>query len=207
MEMVPDLKKIESSTFRLLFLSDGLIDIYLGLVLIPYIVWIISGSSGSIIIVFAICMGSGPLLMLMKKWVVEPRVGRIKPGPRRRRKTKLLVLATVICVLITIGLVVFTSLAGRVAGQMMAGLPQVFWVFSLATILAAVVVAWLIDWPRVILYGILTAVAIPVDAVYFLRSGSIPLTVVPMLVMVGTGIVLLIRFLKRYPMPEARELT
>jgi hypothetical protein len=29
MEMVPDLKKVEISTFRLLFPSDGLIDIYL----------------------------------------------------------------------------------------------------------------------------------------------------------------------------------
>ena len=38
MEMVADLKKVEISTFRLLFLSDGLIDIYLGLALIPYIV-------------------------------------------------------------------------------------------------------------------------------------------------------------------------
>jgi len=95
----------------------------------------------------------------------------VKPGPVRRRKNKLLVLATIIGVVITIGMVVFTSLAGGAANRMIAGIPLVFWVFGLVTIAAAVVVAWLIDWPRLILYGLLVAITIPVDAVYFLRTG------------------------------------
>lgn len=205
MEMVADLKKVEISTFRLLFLSDGLIDIYLGLALIPYIVWIYSDWDGSMVLNGMVFLIGYPLLMLMKKRVIEPRVGMIKPGPWRRRKTNLLVLATIIGVLITISLVIFTSLAGGAANRMLAGIPLVFWVFGLVTITAAGVVAWLIDWPRVILYGLLVAITIPVDAVYFLRTGRIPLTVITMLVMIGTGIYLLVRFLKRYPKPEISD--
>ena len=205
MEMVPDLKKVEISTFRLLFLSDGLIDIYLGLALIPYIVWIYSDWAGSMVLNGMVFLIGYPLLMLMKKRVIEPRVGMIKPGPWRRRKTNLLVLATIVGVVITIGLVMFTSLAGGAANRMMAGIPLVFWVFGLVTITAAGVVAWLIDWPRVILYGLLVAITIPVDAVYFLRTGKIPLTVIPMLVMIGTGVYLLVHFMKRYPKPEISE--
>ena len=205
MEMVPDLKKVEISTFRLLFLSDGLIDIYLGLALIPYIVWIYSDWTGSMVLNGVVFLIGYPLLMLMKKRVIEPRVGMIKPGPWRRRKTNLLVLATIIGVVITIGLVIFTSLAGGAANRMLAGIPLVFWVFGLVTITAAGVVAWLIDWPRVILYGLLVAITIPVDAVYFLRTGRIPMTVIPMLVMIGTGVYLLVRFLNRYPKPEISD--
>jgi hypothetical protein len=168
--------------------------------------WIYSDWAGSMILNAIVFLVAYPLLLLMKKRVIEPRVGMIKPGPVRRRKNKLLVLATIIGVVITIGIVVFTSLAGGAANRMMAGIPLVFWVFGLVAITAAVVVAWLIDWPRLILYGLMVAITIPVDAVYFLRTGRIPLTVIPMLVMIGTGSFLLIRFLERYPKPELNEL-
>lgn len=206
MEMAPDLKKVESRTFRLLFLSDGLIDIYLGLALIPYIVWIYSGWVYSGILNGAVFLLLYPPLVYMKKKMIMPRVGMIKPGPMQRRKNKLLVLATVACVVITIGLVLFTILAGESANRIIGGVPMVFWAFGLATVTAAILVAWLIDCPRVIVYGLLVAVTIPMDAMHFLRTGRLPLTVIPMLVMVGTGIFLLTRFLKRYPKPEVNEL-
>lgn len=205
MEMAPDLKKIESRAFRLLFLSDGLIDIYLGLALIPYIVWIYSGWVYSGILYGAVFLLLYPPLVYMKIKMIMPRVGMIKPGSRRRKKTKLLVLATAVCVVAMTGLVIFTSQAAGTANQMVLGIPLVFWVFGLGTVAAALVVAWLVDWPRVILYGLLVAITIPVDAVYFLRTGRIPLTVIPMLVMVGTGVFLLLRFLKRYPKPEISD--
>jgi MFS family permease len=206
MVMAPDLKKVEISTFRLIFLSDGLIDIYLGLVLIPFIVWIYTGWPGSIILTGIVNLVAYVPLALMKKKVVEPRVGMIKPGSRRRKKTNLLVLATAVCVVAMTGLVIFTSQAAGTANQMVLGIPLVFWVFGLGVVVAALVVAWLVDWPRVIVYGILVAVTIPMDAVYFLRTGRIPLTAIPMMVMVGTGIYLLMRFLKRNPKPDLNEL-
>jgi hypothetical protein len=206
MEMVPDLKKIERKTFRLLFLSDGLIDIYLGLALIPYIVWIYSDWAGSTFLNGFVFLLLYPPLVYLKKRVIAPRVGMIKPGPMQRRKNKQLVLATVVGVMITIGLVLFTILASGSASRTIGGVPTVFWAFGLATVTAAIVVAWLVDWPRVIVYGLLVAVTIPMDAMHFLRTGRIPLTVIPMLVMVGTGIFLLNRFLKRYPKPELNEL-
>jgi hypothetical protein len=146
-----------------------------------------------------------PLLLYLKKRIVAPRVGMIKPGPFRRKKMNLLVVAAILGMLVAIAMIVFT---GRVEGEgslMVAGIPMVFWAFSLAAVLITCIFAWLIDWPRLIAYGLLVAVTIPVDAAYFFRSGRIPLTVVPMMVMVGTGIFLLVRFLRRYPLPQMGE--
>jgi hypothetical protein len=202
---MPDLKKVEVNTFRMIFLSDGLLDIYLGLTLIPYITWIYNDWAGSMFLNGIVFVLFFPLFLYLKKRIVAPRVGMIKPGPARRRKMNLLVLATILAVLVTIAMLVFTGRAGGEASRMVVGIPMVFWAFSLAAVLITSVVAWLIDWPRLIIYGLLVAVTIPVDAVYFLRSGRIPLTVIPMLVMVGTGIFLLVRFLRRYPLPQMGE--
>jgi peptidoglycan/LPS O-acetylase OafA/YrhL len=206
MDKIFDLNKVEVNTYRMIFLSDGLLDIYLGLTLIPFIVWIYSGWTGSGFLNGAVFLLAFPLFLLMKKRVVIPRVGMIKPGPVRRKKTKLLALATILAVLLTIGMVLFTIFAGEEANRLVAGIPIVFWALGLAIVLAGVVVAWLADWPRVILYGLLAAITIPLDPVYFLRTGRIPLTVIPMLVMVGTGLFLLIRLLRRYPEPHRAEL-
>lgn len=203
MDNIHDLKKVEVNTFRMIFLSDGLLDIYLGLTLIPFIVWIYSGWAGSGFLNGMVFVLAFPLFLYMKKRVIIPRVGMIKPGLVRRRKTKLLAAATILAVLLTIGMLIFTILAGGIANRLVAGIPVVFWALGLAIAAAGVGVAWLMDWPRVILYGLLAAVTFPLDPVYFLRTGRVPLTVIPMLVMVVTGIFLLIRFLRRYP--EMRE--
>jgi peptidoglycan/LPS O-acetylase OafA/YrhL len=205
MSTMPDLKKVEVNTFRMTFLSDGLLDIYLGLTLIPYIVWIYSDWAGSMILNGMVFILFFPPFLYLKKRIVSPRVGMIKPGPARRRKNKLLVTATILAVLLTVGMVLFTILAGEQASRPVAGIPTVFWAFGIATVSIAIVVAWLIDWPRVIAYGLMVAMTIPLDAMYFLRSGRIPLTVIPMMVMVGTGFFLLRRFLRRYPTPLMSE--
>jgi hypothetical protein len=205
MSTMPDLKKVEVNTFQMIFLSDGLLDIYLGLTLIPFITWIYSVWPWSGILNWLVFILFFPLFLYLKKWVVAPRVGMIKPGPARRKKMNLLVLATILAVLVTIGMLVFTGRASGEASRMVAGIPVLFWAFSLAAVLITSIFALLVDWPRLFVYGLLVAVTIPVDTVYFLRSGWIPLTVIPMLVMVGTGIYLLARFLRRYPLPHMDE--
>jgi hypothetical protein len=202
---MPDLKKVEVNTFRMIFFSDGLIDICLGLTLIPYIVWIYSGWAGSMILNGVVFILFFPPFLYLKKRIVAPRVGMIKPGPVRRRKAKLLVVASIGAVLVTAAMVFFTVQAGEQANRPVAGIPTVFLMFAIAVVAGALLVAWLIDWPRVILYGLLVAITIPLDAMYFLRTGRVPSTVIPMLVMVGTGIFLLTRFLRRYPLPQIDE--
>jgi peptidoglycan/LPS O-acetylase OafA/YrhL len=199
MDTMPDLKKVEIDSFRLMFLSDGLIDIYLGLALIPYIVWIYSDWAGSMVLNGVVFLLDYPVLLFLKRRVIMPRVGMIKPGPIRRRKMKFLVFPTILGVLVTIAMIIFTGLAGGEANRLVAGIPIVFWAFGLATVAAATAVSWLLDWPRLMAYGLLVAVTIPVDEVYFLRTGRVPLTVTPMMVMVGMGLFLLIEFLRRYP--------
>ncbi len=53
--------------------------------------------------------------------------------------------------------------------------------------------------------GLLAAISIPVDAVYLIRTGYPPSTLVPILVMNCTGIYLFVRFLNQYPVPAEVE--
>jgi len=208
MERFPDLKKVETRVFRNLFLEDGLLDVFLGLMLLPYTFWIFrpdSFLSGALSppIVFILVY---PLYMVFRKRVVLPRVGMIKPGPVRRRRMKILLPVTGTAVVVTIGLVLFTVLKGAAAVRPVAGIPLVFWILGGAIFWGTLITAWVANCPRFILYGILAAVAIPGDAIFSLRSGRVPLTTLPIIVMTGFGIYLLIRFLRSHPLPTSEGL-
>lgn len=144
-------------------MSDGLMDIYLGIMLIPYSFWIYNPDFpvSMMIMPFIAYAIAQPIFMLLKKRVVTPRVGSIKPGPVRHKKTHVLFVASVVG--------------------------------------ATALVAWIVSTPRFALYGLLAAVSIPVDAVYFMRTGNPSLTLVTILIMIGTGVTLFVHFLKTHP--------
>lgn len=197
MDNAPSLRSIEKEVFRATYLQDGLMDIVLGLMLLPYCVWIYTKTGAStiaLVVVYAVTYG---LLLLMKWRVTMPRVGMVRPGPARRRKLHWLVALMVVAVAVTGGLVLAT-IEGSVY-EPLAGVPLVFWGFGLATVAGAVLVAWLLDLPRAILYGVLAAITIPADAILTKGVTGVPYTLITMLVMVTTGCFLLVRFVRRYP--------
>ena len=193
----PSLRSIETSVFRAAFLEDGLVDIILGLMLLPYCLWIFTKTGVSTIALIVVYGVAYPLLMYLKWRVTTRRVGIIKPGAARRRKLGWLVVLTILAVALTVGLVL-ASIEGSVY-EPLAGVPVVFWAFGLATIAAAILVAWLLDMPRAILYGALVAVTIPADAILTKGTTGVPLTLITVLVMVSIGCYKLAAFLKRYP--------
>jgi len=192
---------IEGRIFRKMNMTDGLMDIYLGIMLIPYSIWIYypDFSIGAVLLPFVAFALAYPVYLHLKKRFVAPRVGSVKPGPIRRKKMHILVTASIVGLVLTVALVLATAFASEAAVQVMAGIPRVFWIFSLCVIGATTLTAWIASTPRLAVYGLLVAVSIPVDAVFILRSGNLPTTLIPVLIMIVTGIVLFIRFLDKYP--------
>ena len=209
-EMVTELSRFEGIVFRTMKMEDGLMDVYLGIMLIPYALWIYRPDGplifSPIITPFLAFAVAYPVMMLMKKRVVTPRVGSIKPGATRRKKTNILVAASVVAVVLTVALVAATAFVPGSAVQLLAGIPRVFWIFSACVVAATMLTAWIASTPRLAIYGFLAAVSIPVDAVYLMRTGYPPTTLIPALVMMVTGSVLFLRFLNKYPVRAEVEL-
>ncbi len=113
--------------------------------------------------------------------------------------------ASIVGVVLTAALVFATAFAPDTAVQFMAGIPRVFWIFSACVVGATMLTAWITSTPRLALYGFLAAVSIPIDVVYIMRTGYPPSGLVPILIMIGTGIFLFVRFLKKYPVRADEE--
>jgi hypothetical protein len=196
MQNLRDLQELEKKTFQTFF-EDGLLDIYFGVMLIPFILWIITGLPIFAFLPVFLFLIFWPFLQRFKERLIQPRIGRIKPDPARKNKFALLVLGLLMAIIVTIGLVLFTAFGGP--GSV------IFLVFAVSVFLTTTLVAWMLDLPRILIYGTLTAITIPLDTVYLLRSGFPPTTIIPMVIMVSTGILLLFRFLKRYPIQPEEE--
>ena len=205
--MTPESAKIEGNVFRMMKMNDGLTDVYLGIMLIPYAIWIYNPDSylSAIALPFVAFLLAYPVLMFLRKRIVTPRIGSVKPGAVRRKKMRILVISSVIGVIFTVLLVLATATAPA-SVQIFAGIPRVFWIFSACVIGASILAAWIASTPRLAVYGFLAAVSFPVDAVFIMRTGYAPSTLVPILTMIGTGLFLFVRFINKYPVHAEVEL-
>ena len=206
--MNSDISKIEGGVFRMMNMDDGLMDVYLGIMLIPYASWIFRPDStlSPVITVLIAYSLAYPFFMYLKKKVVTPRVGSIKPGPIRLKKTHLMLVVSIVAVVLTVALVLMTIFASGSAGNIIAGIPRVFWIFSASVIVATILTAWIANTARLAVYGLMAAVSIPIDAVFLMRTGFPPSTLIPILAMIGTGVVFFVRFLNDHPVHTEVEL-
>ena len=136
MQNLFDLNQIEKKVFRTTF-QDGLLDMYIGLMLVPFIVYTVTEwipSSFMVILVFLIFY---PTLVYLKRKVILPRTGSIKPGTARRKRLSILAVIICVAVAITAALVLATALRGSIV--------VVFAVFAVLTVLGTGLVAWLLD--------------------------------------------------------------
>lgn len=182
-------KKMISSNWQ-----DGLIDIYIALMFIPFIIFIKTGwhlSAFLPVLFFPILY---PTLKWVKRTVILPRSGSVKPGASFKKRMSKLVLIQVVAVAVLV-IVVFLTVTRN-------SLYVVFGLFAAGLVAGTAAGAWLLNLPRVLLYGVLLAASIPVDTVMSDRAGWIPLSLIPMAVMIGIGTYLLVKFLKENPLPE-----
>ena len=193
-----DLKRLEKKAWTS-YHGDGLVDFFLGFLLIAGFLGYSAGDAGRILGP-VLQLSSAGFLILSKKLITVPRMGLVEFGPQRRaRKRKTALIATVV-VLGTVALLVLT-LTGNVgwirdnhtAFSILLGVGD-WLVFSFF--------AFMQDFQRLYILGALFAAAITLTE---LLDSPIPILVAGVAACIA-GLILLKRFLRRYPLPTEAEL-
>jgi len=205
-----NLKELELKAWTSYF-QDGLWDIFLGLLLLAMAVWALLSDVGfSESLGMAIFIGLEVLAMLVlwagKKIITVPRMGRVKFGPKRKAKLNWVRVVLLLSVLVGAGVFV-AGLAIR--GNLSERLNAAFF-FPAAWIVNVIVVfslgAYFLDFNRLYLIGVMYALPVPLD-ILFRKVADIDLSFiafgVPAIVILIVGSVMLVRFLRDYPLlPE-----
>jgi hypothetical protein len=203
-----NLKEIEKRAFRSTY-QDGLWDIYYGLVVVFMAIFIYLPETGYSALNIIVAMGgiliSFFLFRLSKRYITVPRLGAVSFGEIRRKKKRTMAIIGGVFVLVQIVLVTITTfglvnpVAGsaldKVLGDQSKSLLIVASIASLIVGSAMMVMTYFTDFGRGYYISILMALA--VFLMIFLNRPWLPI-VIGMLIIIP-GVVLLIRFLKRYP--------
>ncbi len=218
MSETTDLKELERRAYRSFF-KDGIWDICLGIMLLSL------GVGGAIsragiargyiipdlhAITLSLYLLSMAVLIGGKKYITVPRLGAVRFGPARRARLSASILILAGSALL--GLVVFLLFA---RDSIPAGWLSARTLGLLAFVVNCLVVfsllAYFLDFRRLYGYAVLWAMAFPAaDAVAkyaeLSRAVSFLVTVGALAsIMLATGLVLLIRFLRDYPLPAQQS--
>lgn len=209
MDNTTSLKNLERSMFRD-SIQDGILEIQLGLMLLMFVLPIyLSPTLGdfwsSVVFLplwFAVIFG----FRAFRKRIVQPRIGKIQYGVFRKKRLKRLNIVILVVNFIALGLGVLTffqamdlpgwAIAARFSIIMLVG-------FSLA--------GYMLDFPRIYLYGILISTA-PIIGEYLYQNHGFSHHGFPATfgflsaVITITGLIILIRLLKKYPLQENEDL-
>lgn len=206
-----DLHQLEKKVFRTTY-EDGLLDVYMGLMVASFsLLNIMSEEEATNWLYFGLFLGGMFLGMLIyflgKKYITEPRMGQVKFGKeRKRRSTKL---ATIMAVIIGLQVlvVVFSillwnnpGLADQLGLSIVKQDAERLLVSTIAALFVGpsmLLIAYFTDFLRG--YYIAVLMALGAFLLVWARS-SIPMLVVAALIIIP-GVVLFIRFLRKYPQP------
>ncbi len=204
-----NLKEIEKRAFRSTY-EDGLWDIYYGLMIIlmaGILTRPIEGY-GWVNLVFLVAGYAAAFLLFRagKKYITVPRLGMVTFGEIRKKKNHTMRLILVVFLFLQILLLVgtFVALVNPVAGnwldRQLAGNNELLLVSLVAALILCVgipIVAYFSDFSRGYYIAILMALAVFV--MLFFERALYPIIIGLLIVL--SGLVLLFRFLKRYPLP------
>jgi hypothetical protein len=207
-------REAQRRTVRLVNYEDGLWDILLGLIFLALSVYPITRrllgpevNLGLFLVVLAVLVVG---LTLVRRIVSAPRIGVVRM--RRTRQKAALTVVLLVIVLATFGLVLATLLSpGWMPSVPSSGLPQ--WVDDLKVDIALTVVviavfsvmAYMFSVSRVYLYGWLIGLGNLASTALMLYAGfsfNLPLAVASGIIIL-IGVVLLVRFVRKYPLAEA----
>ena len=201
-----NLKEIEKKAYRFTY-QDGIYDIMFGVLLVSFaLAPIIREFIGLGYILFLVI--PAPLILTLgKKYITVPRIGIVKFGLKRRDARKKLIIISAILVIITFMLLIMTitkTFPGTL-GIMLDGF-AVPLIIGISTIIGMGVFAYLKDFPHLWVYGLIIGVGIPVAEVLYKTVGT-PLDGIitfgiPGILILFYGVLILSRFLRKYPLPE-----
>jgi hypothetical protein len=212
-----DPKEAERKAFRSTF-QDGLWDIYLGMLLLL----MGAGPAAS-----AFDLDDVPLplilgLMLVaamislwaftsaKRYITTPRVSSVVYSLEQNIKIGRVRAALVFSALLGVVILVLFAFPGTRQIDVFSFLPVPLLIFGVMAIIVFGIGAYFLDTPRFYAYGFLYALPFPVALMLIHLVGMPDYTFaltygIAALIMVGIGIVLLERFIARYPLPIIEE--
>ena len=203
------LKELELKAFRSTY-QDGLWDLYFGLIIISMSVFLYRPATGyrplNILLMLAAMAVAYTLFWAGKRFITLPRMGQVKFGEKRARRKKTMILVLGVVVLIQVALLVIQFVGWRnpefgaklniflqennAMGLAVATLGSLFVGPSM------ILVAYFLDFPRG--YFIAVMFALAVFLTIYLNQPIYPI-IIGILIAVP-GVVLFLRFLKKYPL-------
>ena len=209
-----DLKQIERNVYTT-FHQDGLIDLFLGFIMLVSILSSSLDASGisdsiRIAIYVPLMVVLGPVLyMLGKKYISFPRMGYVKPGSKQKRKRRKIIFSIITAILVT--LVILTMVMGNKSGGTTPMLGK-FWSSAMVTLIIISIfsiIAFVLMTPRFYLLGIIVAMSEPLYRLLkeFTRIKYIGVIAygIPAVLLIILGVVVLKRFINKYPLPKADD--
>lgn len=207
-----DLKQIERKAYRSFF-QDGLIDIQYGLIVISMTIFLTRPSGGygpGNILLMLVCFGLSNLLFWVgKRFVTLPRMGQVKFGETRKKSKRTMIFFLGIVVLIQVVVLLFTVFgwlnkdAANHVNHLLksAGIMDmvVACIGALFVGTGMTVTAYFLDFPRGFYIAILMMLA--VFLVLYTNQFIYPVMIGGLILI--PGVVLFIRFLRKYPLPAA----
>lgn len=210
-----DLKEIERKAVHSTY-QDGLLDICIALVLgsMALLMFNVVQDDGSWLYVALAFLGVGAAQLVFwagKKFVTLPRMGQVKFGEIRRKRTKTLALILVVVVLIQVGIVLLTAgvwavpawgdkfqelFPGRSTTDLLVA--TVGALFVGPTMMA---IAYFTDFPRGYYVALVMTLGVFLMIWFWqplIQVGAAILILIP-------GLVLFVRFLRQYPLIPAGE--
>jgi hypothetical protein len=207
------LKQLEREAYRSFF-KDGLWDISLGTILLALAVGTAISRLGITrgyvipdlhVITLSLYLVATAVLVVGKKYITIPRLGAVRFGSAR--KTRLSVSVLILAGSALLGLVLFLLLSDRLAPGWLSGRVIGLIAFGLNAIIVFSLLAYFLDFTRLYGYAVLWALAFPASeavATHTALSGAFAFLFTIgafSAVMLVTGCVLLVRFLRDYPIP------
>jgi hypothetical protein len=209
-----DLNKIERKAYRSTF-EDGLMDMLLGAIIASTGIYMYRPDSGyspiniiGMVLIFVVLQG---LYQVGKKYITQPRMGQVRFGPTRkqRRKTMAVILGVIIFFqLVLVGLTslgwLIPALGENLFGSIEGYSSERLVVAALGSLfvgLPMLVMAYMTDYPRGYYISVLLALA-----VFLMILTNEPIySVVIGAIIILPGLVLFIRFLRKYPLPQGDQ--
>lgn len=206
-----DLKEIEQRAFRTTY-QDGLWDLYFGLIVVcvSFFIYRPAGGFSPMNIILMVCtfVVAYGLFWVGKKFITLPRMGQVRFGEQRKRRWRTMIIVLGGLVLIQVVLLSLQLWAwanpemGKSINSLLADKNIMdLVVASIGALMVGtgmILIAYFIDFPRG--YYIALMFSLAVFLMIYLNQPIYPI-VIGILIAIP-GLVLLVRFLKKYPLPR-----
>ncbi|MFN2234037.1 MAG: hypothetical protein ACK2U1_07385 [Anaerolineales bacterium] len=212
-------KEAERKAFRLSNSQDGLYDVFFGIyfALLSAMPWLDENglrTPWNVVLVMALGFLILFGVILLKKYMVSPRIGQVRYGVDRKKRMKRLAIVMAVLFLLTLALFGMTVSAIYLHEPIFNGFDgSIEWVFPLDIVHTAAgififavfsIIGFMNDYPRLYLYGFLFGLGYVVSTVLQDMTGN-PFYwpgVLAGLIAAVIGILTFFRFLRDYPLPQ-----